>query len=232
MKTITVSAENGQTFSGYLKEPAGRPKGLVLVVQEIYGVNREIRRMVDAYAEAGYVAFAPDILWRVSPGLDFAYEDRDGARDAVMSLKADQITADIVASGRELSDTYGAGLPVAIVAAGWGGKFALDAAGKTDCQSVVCFYPGNLEGSEDLTLKVDAPMQFHFAFHDFRTKPEFRTKLRSMLADRDNVEIYVYSQADHGFANRDRTEFHEASALLADSRAIEFLDRTLAKSAN
>jgi carboxymethylenebutenolidase len=149
-----------------------------------------------------------------------------------MSLDQGTIVTDVVAAAQALRGHLpnGADLPLALVSAGWGGKFTLQAAATTDVDAVVCFYPGNIDGAEGLATAVTAPMQYHFARHDDRTKPEFRTRLRTLLADRDDAEIYVYHDADHGFANRDRSEFHAPSAELADSRAAEFLARCMAVS--
>jgi carboxymethylenebutenolidase len=229
MTSLKVTIPGKGEFSGYLAMPSGPVKGLAVVVMEIYGVNREIRRMTDEMARQGYAAFAPDLLWHVGENLDFDYADRDNARKAVMSLDQAAIVTDIVAAAHGLRAHVpgGADAPLALVSAGWGGWFMFQAANDAAASAIVSYYPGNIDGVEAMTATVSAPMQFHFARHDERTKPEFRTRLRKLLADRDDVEIFVYHDADHGFANRDRTEFHAPSAELADARAAEFLARTM-----
>lgn len=232
MGTLEVTTGSGEKFGGYMAAPKGTPKGGIVVVQEIYGVNREVRRVVDQCASEGYLAFAPDLLWRVKPGLDFDYEDRDGARDAITALDQGKIVEDILDAIKAIQGKLGGKGPIGMVALGWGGKFGLTAAGKSDVAAVVAYYPGNLPGAEAITRDVKAPMMYHFAFHDTRTKPDFRESLRKTLAGRDDVEIYVYPDADHGFANHDRSEFHADSAKLADERSFGFLGRVLARAAS
>ena len=227
MSELQIDAGSAGTFTGYLAQPTATAKGCVVVVQEIYGVNREVRRVTDWLAAAGFAAVAPDLLWRVKPGLDFQYADRDNSRKAVSSLKPDEIVQDLAAAASALKRSAGGNLPMGIVSLGWGGKFAFMAAAKMDARAIVAFYPGNIEGAYDLVHSVQAPQMHHFAKHDERTKPEFRKALRTALADRDDVEVHVYPEADHGFANRDRAEFHGASAQLAEERSIAFLERNL-----
>ncbi len=227
MSELKIDAGAAGTFTGYVAQPTTPPAGCILVVQEIYGVNREVRRVTDWLAAAGFAAVAPDLLWRVKPGLDFDYADRDNARKAVSSLKPDEIVQDLVAAAGALGRTVGGELPCGIVALGWGGKFAFMAAPKMDARAIVAYYPGNIEGAYDLVHSVPAAQMYHFARHDERTKPEFRKQLRTALADRDDVEVLVYPDADHGFANHDRAEFHAESAQLADERSIAFLRRIL-----
>ena len=232
MSTLHIPAGGAGQFTGYLAMPAGAPKGCVAVVQEIYGVNREVRRVTDWLGSAGFAAVAPDLLWRVKPGLDFDYADRDNARKAVGSLNPEAIAGDIVASIEALrakaDPAKAAG--VGILALGWAGKFAFMAASKTAVDALVAYYPGNIDGSIELVHSAAAPQMFHFAGRDERTKPEFRRALRAAMADRDDVEIYVYPDADHGFANRDRGEYHAASAALADERTTGLLQRMLVRS--
>ncbi len=225
MNKLEIATSTG-SFTGHLALPTGTPKGCVVVVQEIYGVNREVRRVTDWLAGAGFAAVAPDLLWRVQPDLDFDYADRDNARKAVSSLKPDTTADDIAAAGEALMKKAG-NAGCAILSLGWGGRFAFMAAPKANARAVVAFYPGNLEGAIQLASGALMPQQFHFAKADERTKPEFRKALREAMVERDDVEIFVYQDADHGFANRDRAEFHEASAKLADDRTVEFLARIL-----
>lgn len=226
--TLKIETEGG-AFSGHFALPAGPAKGLVVVVQEIYGVNREVRRVTDWVAAAGFVAAAPDLLWRVSPGLDFDYADRDSARKAIAELKPELIVADLVAAAGALraSIPQGKDLKLAFLALGWGGQAAYQAAKPAGAVAVASYYPGNLSNVLDIAGSAGIPQLLHFGYHDERTKPEFRRTVRETLAGRDDAEIFVYPDADHGFANHDRKAFHAESARLADGRTLEFLARLL-----
>ncbi|MGB3070662.1 MAG: dienelactone hydrolase family protein [Ottowia sp.] len=225
---LIIETEQG-TFTGYLALPKGPPRGLVVVTQEIYGVNREVRRVADWLAAAGYAAVAPDLLWRVAPELDFGYADRDNARQAIGKLQPERIVSDIAAAAHALRAhvPQGSNLGLALLALGWGGLYAYQAAGLSQASAIVSYYPGNLPNGIDIAKSIGIPQQIHLAFHDERTKPEFRRSLREALAGLDDAEVLVYPDADHGFANRDRQEFHAESARLADDRTLDFLVRTL-----
>ncbi|MET4579440.1 dienelactone hydrolase family protein [Ottowia thiooxydans] len=225
--TLKIQTEKGN-FTAYLALPEGPAKGLIIVTQEIYGVNKEVRRVTDWLARAGYAAAAPDLLWRVAPNLDFEYADRDNARKAIGQLQSDQIVSDIAQTAQALRAhiPQGENLPLAIVALGWGGLYSYQAASLATAAAIVSYYPGNLPNGIDTASSIGIPQQIHLAYHDERTKPEFRRSLREALAGLDDAEVIVYPDADHGFANRDRTEFHTESAELADNRTLEFLARS------
>ena len=145
-----------------------------------------------------------------------------------MSLDQDKIVFDIQAAIRAVKANAQVE-NVGLLALGWGGKFAFEAAAKTPVSSIACYYPGTIDRSIPVIETVRVPQLYHFAAHDDRTPPQFRATLRKALADRDDVEIYVYPAAEHGFANRDRTELHEPSAKLADNRTMNFVLRTISK---
>ncbi|RKP53763.1 dienelactone hydrolase family protein [Pararobbsia silviterrae] len=210
---------------------AGRARRPALIVlQEIYGVNDEVRRVVDAYAAVGFNVLAPDLLWRVKPGLVFDYAERDAAREAIGRLDTAQIALDIEQSARVLAQ-HGAGSDrIGILAFGWGGQHALSAARNQGFHAVASYYPGSLAPHIDTAAQIEAPLLFHLSTVDFRTPLELRGDLRRALAQRDDVEIYSYGDVDHGFANQARPEYARAAATLADARTVDFLKRHLERS--
>ncbi len=226
--SLTIGAVEAPGFTGYFPAAGANGRTGLIVLQEIYGVNEEVRRVADFYAARGFRVLAPDLLWRVESGLSFAYSDRDAAREAIGRLAVADIIADIRLAGQALKRQAGGQGKIGILAFGWGGQHALAAAqagGGFD--AVANYYPGNLAQHVPTAQGVHAPLQFHFSAKDFRTPLELRTAFRQGLADRDDVEIYTYPDPDHGFANRGRPEYHAAAAELADARTLEFLSRTL-----
>lgn len=216
--------ENG--YEGYAAGAAGRSSG-VLVVQEIYGVNREIRRVTDHFGKAGYAALAPDIMWRSQPWLDFGYEERDAARNVILKMDYKALVDDLVEAIEVLRSRLTGAKKVAVVGLGWGGKPAIEAATRAGAACSVSYYPGTLdEKSLGVVTACTAPLQFHFASKDERTPVAFRTALKSALVGRPDAEMYVY-EADHGFANHDRTECDHPSADLAERRQDDFITRYL-----
>lgn len=226
-RQLTIDASGDTAFTGYFPRDAADGPAL-LVLQEIYGVNDEVRRVADFYAAQGFNVLAPDLLWRVEPGLEFDYSDRDAARDAIGRLDVADIVADIQRAGQSLLSRGNGSGKIGILAFGWGGQHALAAAQGDLFGAVASYYPGNLGQHVETAKRVHAPLLFHFSTIDFRTPLELRTALRHELAERDDVELYAYREADHGFANRSRPEYHAAAAALADDRTLGFLKRSLA----
>lgn len=215
-------------YEGYFAGPERGAEAGVVVVQEIYGVNKEVRRITDHFAGAGYASLAPDLMWRSKPWLDFAYEDRDGARNVILALDYVALVNDIVTAIECLRGKLVGAKRVGVVGLGWGGKPAIEAATRTQADASISFYPGTIDlKSLDIVTAFKGPLQFHFASKDDRTPLAFRTALRSALVERDDSEIYVYEGAEHGFANRDRGEYGKAFATIADQRQDEFLKRCL-----
>jgi carboxymethylenebutenolidase len=215
-------------YEGYFAGPERGAEAGVIVVQEIYGVNKEVRRITDHFAGAGYASLAPDLMWRSKPWLDFAYEDRDGARKVILSLDYAALVNDIVSAIECLRGKLEGAKRVGVVGLGWGGKPAIEAATRSQADASISFYPGTLDlKSLDVVNAFKGPLQFHFASKDDRTPLAFRTALRAALVERDDSEVYVYEGAEHGFANRDRGEFGKAYATIADQRQDEFLRRCL-----
>lgn len=217
----------GSDYRGYL---AGSPSAdrLLIVLQEIYGVNDEVRRVVDAYAALGYAALAPDLFSRVKPGAVFDYADRDAARDAIATIAPSDIVADIRSAATRLKAWRGGTRhPIGVLAFGWGGQHALAAASDDLFDATVLYYPGNLESRLATVEAARAPLQFHFSTLDFRTPEALRSQIANILADRASSEVHLYDEVDHGFANQSRPEYARAAASIADARAQAFLTRNL-----
>lgn len=226
-RSLTIGSNQSAAYTGYFpRDAAGGPA--LLVLQEIYGVNQEVRRVADFYAERGFSVLAPDLSWRVAPNLSFDYADRDAAREAVGRLAVADIVADIHAAAEALRARGSAHDKLGILAFGWGAQHALAAAQAGGFDAVASYYPGNLDNHVETARSIHAPLLFHFSAIDFRTPPKLRTAFRQALAERDDVEIYTYAHADHGFANVSRPEYEAKAAALADERALGFLSRSLA----
>ena len=100
---IDLTAADGQKIPAYVAKPEGQPRGAVVVVQEIFGVNAHIREVADGYAKDGYLAVAPSTFQRVKPGVDLGYTDADmqegfGYKNAVEALPAPGVMQDIQAA--------------------------------------------------------------------------------------------------------------------------------------
>jgi len=216
---IQLSAKDGFAVPAYVAEPAGTPKGGVVVVQEIFGVNAHIREVVDGFAREGYVSIAPSLFDRVKRGVELGYspEDVQLGRGFALQVPQEKLLADIAAC---INVVKHAG-PVAVVGYCWGGSLAHLAACELPVRAAVDYY--GTRTLENLHLKTRAPVQYHFGDRDKTLPPEAIGKIRA--AD-PGGEFHVYA-ADHGFNCDHRAAFDPAAESLARQRTLDFLERHL-----
>jgi carboxymethylenebutenolidase len=211
-ETIKLKAEDGHEFDAYLALPSGAPKGGVVVMQEIFGVNEHIRRDTDKFASHGYAAIAPAVFDRVERGVELGY-DQNGftkGREIVTALGWDGPLKDVRAAADYLAQ-YG---KVGGVGYCWGGSLAWLAATRLGIPSSG-YYGGRTASLLDETQKT--PVILHFGETDSHIPMTDVDKIKAAYPD---VPVYVYP-AGHGFNCEDRADFDAACAKQA-------LDRTLA----
>lgn len=217
---IQLNTSRLHCIGAYLAKAPGTPKGGLVVVQEIFGVNAHIRDVVDRYAALGYTAIAPAFFDHVESGVELGYGEAGYARgrELVGEIGFD-LALDDVASAAEAISSAG---KIGCVGYCWGGTVALLAAIRLGLPAV-SYYGGRNTAFLDQPPK--APVQFHFGERDASIPPEAIAKHRAALPD---AEIYVYP-AGHAF-NRDidPKAYDEPSAKLALERALTFFDRHLA----
>jgi carboxymethylenebutenolidase len=227
---ITIKAGDGGSFGGYLSTPAAGSGPGVIVLQEIFGVSAHVRSVVDRWAQEGYVALAPDLFWRLKPGVDlgFSAEDVKTARELGGRFDVDQGVRDIgnaitaIRSRPEFKGKVGA------VGYCLGGRLAFLAAARLGVDAAVSYYGTRMEGHLDEAKSIRCPIMFHFGGKDTAVPAETRDKIRAALGAHDQAESYVYAEAGHAFNNDRRTEAYDPfAAQLARSRSIGLFRRTL-----
>jgi carboxymethylenebutenolidase len=217
----TLTAADGHRFSAYRAEPEGTPKGAIVVVQEIFGVNRHIRSLADGFAGDGYVAIAPALFDRALRGVELGYGDAD--RDRGRAIRAKVETADALKDVAAcLAAVEGAG-KVGLVGYCWGGTIAwAAAAGTPGLAACVSYYGGGVPGMVD--LKPRCPVLFHFGETDASIPLD---GVEAVRRAHPKIPIHVYP-AGHGFACDERASWHAESARLARERTMAFFARHLA----
>jgi carboxymethylenebutenolidase len=215
-EAIRLRASDGHEFDGWLARPAGAPRGGLVVLQEIFGVNRHIRAVTEGYAAAGYLAVAPALFDRVRPGADIPYDDLPGGRDLMTSLDRANTVRDIAAA---VAAVRGAG-KVGAIGYCWGGALADLAACECGVDAGVSYYGRHTATWLELTPK--CPVMYHFGRLDPFIPPETVAAIR---AGRPAGVFHVYDEAGHGFNCDERHEYHEPSARLALERTLAFLAR-------
>ncbi len=228
-KMIPIVANDGGKFSAYLAlPPAGKGPGLI-VLQEIFGVNRHIRDVADHYAEEGYVVLAPDLFWRMQPGVQLGYTGQDSqqALGFYQRFDVDQGMKDIADTVRTLRGMHECDGKVGALGFCLGGKLAYLAAIRCEVNAAISYYGVAIEQNLDEARKIKCPILFHFAGKDRFVTGAAREQIRKALVGRDDAEFYLYPDADHGFDRRSDDSFHASSASLAQSRTLAVLHRAL-----
>lgn len=211
---IELTAGDGHKLGAYKAEPSGTPKGGVVVIQEIFGVNQHIRNVADQYAAAGYLAIAPALFDRVEKGLELGYgqEDFGKGRDTRGALSNDGILADVQAT---INEAASAG-KVGVVGYCFGGAVSWMAA--TGCDGVSaasCYYGGGIHASKDATPK--CPVQFHFGDKDGGIPLNQVAEIKEAQPD---IPCFVYDDAGHGFCCDDRESFNAGACERARERTL------------
>jgi carboxymethylenebutenolidase len=216
-ETLTLTAEDGHRFSAYKAAPAGTPRGALVVVQEIFGVNHHIRNVTDGFAADGYVALAPALFDRVEPGFETGYAAADIERGRAVRQKLpwDTMMMDVKAAVQELRKT---GLKVGVVGYCMGGTVAWLSATRLDGVSAAVGYYGGGIG-DTATEQPKCPVMLHFGETDASIPPEHWEKVR---AAHPKLPVYVYQGAGHGFSCDERASFHEPSHEQARERTLAF----------
>ena len=222
---IDLTAADGLAVPAYVAQPAGTPKGAVVVLQEIFGVNSHIRAVADGYAAAGYLAVAPSNFHRVQQNVELGYAEDDmkngfGLKMAVEALPAPGVMQDIQAAIRHASSAG----KVGIVGYCWGGLLSWRAACTLDgLSAAVCYYGGGMTTPEESARSPKVPVMAHFGDQDHWIPLD---TVEAFRAAHPEVEVHVYD-ANHGFNCDQRGSWNAPAAALARERALAFFGKHL-----
>jgi carboxymethylenebutenolidase len=220
---IKLTTSDGFTFNGYKAAPTGTPKGGVVVIQEVWGLNRWTRSEVDRYAAAGYLAVAPAIMDRVEMGYESEDYGQTGfAKIGEMMKKFNQETLlpDVEAAVKEVASAG----KVGITGYCFGGRTSwLAAHAGIGLSAASGYYGGGVPSYIDLAPTI--PIEMHFGEKDTGIPMDQIEALRKKYP---NVPVYLYP-AGHGFCNADRPDHFDAeSCKKANARTLEFFAKHLA----
>jgi carboxymethylenebutenolidase len=224
---IEIQATDGTaSFAGYLALPANGKGPGVVIGQEIFGVNANMRAVADFYAEEGYVALVPDLFWRLQPDVDLGYTEADFkvAIDLFQRLNIDKAVEDIDASLKtlqQLPEVEGPGL--GYVGFCLGGKLAWLTATRTSVACAVGYYGMGIEHLLGEAEQLKGRVVLHFAENDGYCDASARAQIAERLSNNGKAEIYVYPGVDHAFARAGGTHYDKPSSLMAHERSIAAL---------
>ena len=220
-QTKQLRAIDGFAFGAYEALPSAKPRGGIVVIQEIFGVNSHIRNVADGYAAAGFAAIAPQIFDRVERNVELGYEAQDMTRGVEIArgkLKMEQTLQDLQAA---VDDAKRFG-KVGVVGYCFGGLMAwLAACELTGVSAAVSYYGGGV--ASQLDRKPRCPVMMHFGDKDAHIPLSDVDKVRKA---HPGVNVNVYA-ADHGFNCDHRASYDAAAAKLALSRSLEFFAKNI-----
>ena len=220
---IKLKASDGFQSGGYRADPTGTPKGAIVVIQEIFGVNHHIRAVCDRLASAGYVAIAPSIFDRIEPNFQSGYSPDEIA--VARKFVANPDWPAMLLDTQAAIDAVKSVGPIGIIGFCLGGSVAYAAATKlTGLSAAVGYYGGAVVRFADDKPKV--PTQLHFGEQDQGIP---LTDVDTIKAKRPEVEVYVYPGAQHGFHCDERPSYDKASADIAWPRSLDFFAKHLKK---
>jgi carboxymethylenebutenolidase len=227
---ITIQGRDG-AFGAYVARPSVLPAPAVVVLQELFGVNADIRKTCDEIAQQGFVAVAPDLFWRQEPGVDLgvaseadwqhglrlyqAYDRDAGVRDIKDTLDAVAKLPECTGKVAVLGYCLGA-LMVFLTAVRFRG---VDAA--------VAYHGGDTEKYLGEADGLNTPLLMHLGEEDeFISKPA-QAQIKTALAGKPNATVYSYPGQRHAFSRHDGAHYNAEAAALAHERTYAFLNRQL-----
>ena len=225
MSELSIQTPDGD-FGAYLATPGQVPAPALILLQEVYGVNRFMRRISDHWAGEGFLAACPHVYWRIAPGTVLDPET-DGHREQALELgkqlDVEQAVEDIGVLAEALRARPECNGRVAVSGYCLGGKLAYLCAtrGKVDC--AVSYYGVGIEGWLGEADALSAPLLMHIGEADPWTPPEVREQLAGALGSRADVRSFNYPDTDHAFAREGASTDVPAMRELANGRTLEFL---------
>lgn len=219
---IKVKAVDEHVLSLYVAQPTAEPIAGLVVIQEIFGVNRHIRSIADGFAEDGFFAVAPALFDRIETGIELGYDGPDAQRGMALRQQLDltkalaDVDAAIAFASNETRKKVG------VIGYCFGGLLAWLSATRLHPDMAVGYYAGGI-GNFAAEMPT-APVQLHFGKLDTHIPPEQVDKVK---AAHPEVEIHWYDGAGHGFNCDLRSSYNAEAAALARGRALAFLQMHL-----
>lgn len=232
MPTTQISLASGETMAAYVAYPKNpdAPAPVVVVIQEIFGVNEGIRGKCEWLASEGFIAVAPDLFFRLEPGVeltDKTQEEWNKAFDLMNRFDIDQGVEDLQEVITQFRKADGANGYVGAMGYCLGGKVAYLMAARSDSDATVGYYGVGLEGLLDESKNIEKPLLLHIAGKDKFVPPEAQAQIIEGLANNHNTALHVYKEQDHAFTRVGGDHYDEAAAKEADHHTILFFKKNL-----
>ncbi len=225
---VEISGPDG-AFKAYVARPSGAPKGAVVVVQEIFGVNAVMRGKADWLAREGFLAVAPDLFWRIKPGIDLTDQSEaewKQALDYMSQLDKNASVKDVAAT---LAWARSQGVSKAgVMGYCMGGYIAFLAACRTDTDATVAYHGGGIHTALGEAGGIKKPLMLHNPMKDGFIPVEALNTIRETLKSNPLVTVHEYAEQDHAFTREGSAHYDADATKLADGRTVAFFNANLA----
>ena len=221
-QTIKVNTQSCD-YDAYLARPQGDSVGAVVVIQEIFGVNADIRGIADWYAEQGYLALAPDLFWRVEPNVSLTDQTEEEWQKAFALMNAfdgDLGVQDIQAAIDTLRADSQCNGKVGTVGFCLGGRMAYLAATRTNADANVGYYGVGIQDLIGEAENISAPLVLHVAGLDEFVPAEAQAAIHAGLDAHPQVTVFDYAEQDHAFARIGGAHYDAAASEAAHQRTL------------
>ena len=221
----------GGSFKAYIARPAVLPAPAVVVIQEIFGVNADLRDTCDELASQGYLALSPDLFWRMEPGVDLSDQTDAEWKKGFALYTAFDYTSGVsdIASTMQLARSLpGASGKVGLMGYCLGGLMTYLTTARCGADASVVFYGGNTENHLDEAPNIKTPLMMHLGEEDEYISKDAQKTIIAALADNDVAEVFTYPGCSHAFARHRGIHFDKNAAQLANSRTAQFFQLHLA----
>jgi carboxymethylenebutenolidase len=224
---VEVQGPDG-AFKAYVARPSGTPRGAVVAIQEIFGVNAVMRGKADWLAREGFLAIAPDLFWRIKPGIELTDQTDAEWKQAIDLMNQ----LDKNASVRDVQATLTHARSMGPSKAGvmgycMGGYIAFLAAARTDTDASVCYHGGGIHTALGEAGAIKKPVMLHNPMKDAFIPVEALNTIRETLKSNPLAVVHEYAEQDHAFTREGGKHYDEAAKQLADGRTIAFLKEHL-----
>lgn len=226
---ITIQGRDG-SFKAYIAKPSVLPAPAVVVLQEVFGVNADIREHCDEIAEQGFIAVAPDLYWRQEPGIELdARSDADWQYAVRLYQEYDRDAGakdvrDAAAVVANLPDCTG---KVGLLGYCFGGLMVFLTAARYGTDAGVAFHGGETEKYLGEVGGLDSPLLVHLAEEDEFISKAAQAEIKDALAKKPNAVVYSYPGQYHAFSRHNGAHYNAEAANLANKRSYDFLRQEL-----
>lgn len=229
---VALTSRDGGKFGAVLGVPERANGGAVVVLQEIFGLNANIRGVVDGLVAQGYIAIAPDLFWRQVAGVELDPDneiDRGRAYALMHGLDQARAVEDILVAADYVRSLPGANGKVGVVGYCLGGKLAYSTAMQPGIDVAISYYGVAIQASLEDMSKVRVPLLLHIAEADQLCPPAAQESIAAAAALLPNrIEILSYPGVGHAFARLNSSMRNDAAADRADAATAYWLHRELA----